>query len=562
MKTTLKHLSSKLRLQGPWSFLGLIVIAMACGAMADDLIEAALTPSDAQAALKVAELEMTTAEIDSLLPALEEYREGYRELRQNPLGNGVSPAMIFDPRPLGFTMPDHSSIVQLAELGEVKLPENQEDLAYYNIPQLARLLRQGDISSVELTAFFIARLREYDQRLFCVISLTEELALEQAARADAELAAGQDRGLLHGIPYGAKDLLATQSYKTTWGAQPYRNQSFDYDAAVIESLEEAGAVLVAKLSLGALAWGDVWYGEMTRNPWDPSTGSSGSSAGSASAVAAGLVPFAIGTETLGSIVSPSTVCGTTGLRPTFGRVSRHGAMALSWTMDKVGPITRSATDAILVLAAIEGRDERDPATIAAPLRYLAGAQDAPLRIGYLAEDFAQDYPFKTQDSLSLEVLRNLGYELIPVELPELPAIRPILEVESAAAFDEMTRSGKDDELVRQVKNAWPNVLRAARFVPAVEYLQANRHRRLLMEEMATLFQDIDLYVHPSWASRSLVITNFTGHPCLVLPNGFQDNGRPTSISFTGDLFEEGELIEIGQAFQAATEWDDLHPELK
>ena len=555
-------MSSKLSIKQPWSIAGLLLLALACGAMADDLIESALSPSDVQAALKVAELEMTAAEIDSLLPTLEEYREGYHELRQSPLDNSVSPALVFDPRPLGFTMPDYSSAIELTAIGRVEMPAQREDLAYYSIPQLAALLRQGDISSVALTEFFIERLRQYDPSLHCVISLTEELALEQAARADAELAAGQDRGMLHGIPYGAKDLLATKQYKTTWGAQPYREQSFDYDAAVIERLEEAGAVLVAKLTLGALAWGDVWFGEMTRNPWDTSTGSSGSSAGSASAVAAGLVPFAIGTETLGSIVSPSTVCGTTGLRPTFGRVSRHGAMALSWTMDKVGPITRSATDAILVLAAIDGRDDRDPATIAAPLRYSQEEHSSPLRVGYLAEDFAQDYPFKAQDNLSLEVLRDLGYELVPVELPELPAISSILEVESAAAFDEMTRSGKDDELVRQVKNAWPNVLRGARFVPAVEYVQANRHRRLLMEEMASLFQDIDLYVHPSWASSSLVITNFTGHPCLVVPNGFQENGRPTSISFTGDLFQEGELIEVGQAFQNATEWDDMHPELE
>ncbi|MEM6878025.1 MAG: amidase [Bacteroidota bacterium] len=527
--------------------------------MANEILDEEITQEEAVAALKVAGLEMSEAEIEMLLPALEEYREAYAGMRETPLDNGVSPTLEFDPRPEGFAMPTEDRFAVRYSSTSSGIASDSSNLAFASVLQLYSWLRSGELSSVELTRYFLNRLRTHNQTLHCVISLTEELALEQAARADAELAAGNDRGFLHGIPYGAKDLLATKQYLTTWGATPYQDQSFDYDATAIEKMEEAGAVLVAKLTLGALAWGDVWYGEMTRNPWDPTTGSSGSSAGSASAVSAGLVPFALGTETLGSIVSPSTVCGVTGLRPTFGRVSRYGAMTLSWTMDKIGPITRSARDAILVLNELNGRDDRDPFSIQAPLNY-DSRDEQPLRIGYVAADFDQAYPFKSQDSLTLLKLEELGYELIPVELPELPPIRSILEVEAAAAFDELTRSGRDDELVRQVTNAWPNVFRTARFVPAVEYVQANRHRRLLMKEMAEVFKAVDLYVHPSWASRSLVITNFTGHPCITIPNGVQENGLPTSITFTGGLFEEGEIVRVAQEYQDASQWDDSQPE--
>ncbi|RME98466.1 MAG: amidase, partial [Bacteroidetes bacterium] len=418
-----------------------------------------VTRDEVAAAAKVAGLSMTSAEIDSLLPAInEELLPAYAELYQAQIPNHTAPAWGFIPYPTGYTPPQGPDRVRIDLPWDTDLPADRHDLAYYSVRELAALLRKGKITSVELTQFFLERLRTYDPQLYCVISLTEERALQAAAQADAELQMGVDRGILHGIPYGAKDLLAVPGYRTSWGAAPYRDQKLDYTATVIEKLDAAGAVLVAKLSLGALAWGDVWYGGMTRNPWNTQTGSSGSSAGSASAVAAGLVPFALGTETLGSIVSPSTVCGTTGLRPTFGRVSRHGAMALSWTMDKIGPITRSAEDALAVLQIIDGPDCLDHTVQDIPLHYESG-QKKKLRIGYDKSAFERERAQQAADQAVLTVLEAQGYELVPIELPAFPAINHILIVEAAAAFDELTRSNRDDELTRQVKNAWPNVFR-------------------------------------------------------------------------------------------------------
>lgn len=539
----------------------IITLSFLLGAFTGPLLLEKITRSQAADAAAVIGLEMTDAEIDSLLPDLESARQDYLSNREIPLPNEVVPSLLFNPLPPGFEIERRQSAVKFSDPKGVKAPKNKEELAFYTVRELAELIQTRQISSVELTQFFLERLKKYDPTLHCVITLTEELALEQARRADAEIAQGRYRGPLHGIPYGAKDLLATSRYKTTWGAMPYKDQSFDYDAAVIEKLDEAGAVLTAKLTLGALAWGDVWYGERTRNPWDPESGSSGSSAGSASAVAAGLLPFAIGTETLGSIVSPSTVCGTTGLRPTFGRVSRYGAMALSWTMDKIGPITRSVEDAAIVFQAIQGKDERDPFTFDAAFNYSDEMEPKFLRIGYVKSDFDRQYPFKSQDSLTLATLKKLGYYLIPIELPEMPELGMILSAEAAAAFDELTRSGQDDQLVRQIRRAWPNTFRAARFIPAVEYIQANRLRTQLIAEMDKIFKQVDIYVHPSWASSSLSITNHTGHPAVVLPNGFR-NGRPTSITFTGSLFGEAELLRFVKAYQDATDFHRQHPELK
>ncbi len=522
-----------------------------------DTIEPAMVRSAGQ----LIGLEMTDQEIDSLLPDLEAAREDYVSNRQQTPGNEVAPVLIFDPLPEGFSLPQTELPSRFRDPGPVSLPADRDELAFFTIPQLAALLRSGQITSEELTQFFLDRIRRFDDTLHCVISLTEERALEQARKADRELAAGLDRGLLHGIPYGAKDLLAAQGYRTTWGAMPYKDQRLDYDATVIQKLEEAGAVLIAKTTLGALAWGDVWYGGKTRNPWAPETGSSGSSAGSASAVAAGLVPFALGTETLGSIVSPSTVCGTTGLRPTFGRVSRHGAMALSWSMDKIGPIARSAEDCAIVLDAIRGGDGKDPSVIEAPFNYDTAFDPTNLRVGYLREAFEGNYPFHDQDSAALETLRQLGVQLIPISLPESPELGIILSAEAAAAFDELTLSGRDDLMVRQMRRAWPNTFRAARFIPAVEYLQANRLRRDLIEDMHAIFQEVDVYVNPSWASSSLSITNYTGHPCVVVPNGFLPDDSPTSITFTGKLFGEAELLRLAGLYQAATPWEEKHPPL-
>ncbi len=537
------------------------LVAFLAGAFSYPYLAPLISPGQVQSAAEIIDLQMTPAEIDSLLPDLEDYRESFQALRDQSIPNDLSPALQFNPMPTGFEVPTGSHQIEFPPI-LVELPKDKTKLAFYTVRQLAELLRTRKISSVELTRFFLERLKKHDPTLHCVITLTEELALTQARQADEEIAAGNYRGVLHGIPYGAKDLLATRNYKTTWGAAPFKDQVLNYDATVIQKLEEAGAVLLAKLSMGALAWGDVWYGGKTRNPWDVSSGSSGSSAGSASAVAAGLLPFAIGTETLGSIVSPSTVCGTTGLRPTFGRVSKHGAMALSWSMDKIGPICRSAEDCAAVFAAIAGPDGKDLSVIKAPIRYTRTlANPKMLKIGYHKSAFDRNYPFKRQDSLALSTLQQLGYELIPIELPDMPDIGLILSVEAAAAFDELTRSGKDDELVRQIRNAWPNVFRAARFVPAVEYIQANRLRSKLKEDMTKVFEEVDLYVHPSWASASLRITNYTGHPCVVVPNGFRSDGKPTSITFTGKLFDEGTILALAAAFQQATDWEDKHPHL-
>ena len=504
-------------------------------------------------------LEMTETEIDSMLPGLEEQRASYASIREKDIPNELAPALQFNPLPQGFKVNTQQEALYFDIPKDISLPDNLEDLAFYSVTQLAALIKSRQISSVELAEFFLLRLEKYDPALHCVITLTKERARAQARQMDEELARGQYRGPLHGIPFGAKDLLATQDYKTTWGAMPYQEQMLAQDAAVIEKLETAGAVLIAKLTLGALAWGDVWYGGKTRNPWDPEQGSSGSSAGSASAVSAGLAPFAIGTETWGSIVSPATVCGVTGLRPTFGRVSRYGAMALSWSMDKIGPICRTAEDCAIVFEAIRGKDERDATTLAAAFNYNQKLDPRKLRVGYLKSDFEGDYRFKKQDSLVLAKLRKMGINPIAIELPQVPDIGFVLSAEAAAAFDELTRSGKDDLLVRQIRNAWPNVFRQSRFIPAVEYIQANRLRSRLIEETHQALREFDVFLSPSWAGDNLLRTNLTGHPCIVLPTGFID-GLPTSITFCGQLFGEAEVLKLAALYQANTDFHRQHPE--
>jgi Asp-tRNA(Asn)/Glu-tRNA(Gln) amidotransferase A subunit family amidase len=440
-------------------------------------------------------------------------------------------------------------------------------MCFWSVADLARAIKSRKVTSLQLTKMYLRRLKKYDPLLKCVITLTEDLALAQAARADREIASGKYRGPLHGIPWGAKDLLAVTGYKTTWGAMPYKDQTIDLDATVVKRLEQAGAVLVAKLTLGALAMGDVWYGGTTRNPWNPEKGSSGSSAGPAAATAAGLVAFSIGTETLGSIVSPSTVCGVTGLRPTFGRVSRHGAMALSWSMDKIGPMCRTAEDCALVFEAIHGPDGKDLSIKhAPPFNWNPGQSIKELKTGYLKTDFQKDRnnkKWKANDQATLDKLRDLGTNLIPIELPDYPveAMRLILDVEAAAAFDELTRSGKDQLLVRQTKYAWPNLFRKARTVPAVEYIQANRIRTLRIKAMGELMSKVDLYVAPSWLGRNLTLTNLTGHPTVVMPNGFDDNDMPTSITLTARLFDETSIITTAKTYQDATDWHKKHPQL-
>jgi Asp-tRNA(Asn)/Glu-tRNA(Gln) amidotransferase A subunit family amidase len=406
---------------------------------------------------------------------------------------------------------------------------------------------------------YMARLRRIDETLHCVITMTEDRAIAQAKALDAELAEGFWRGPLHGIPWGAKDLLATAGARTTWGATPFEDQVINLDAAVVERLDEAGAVLIAKLSLGALAWGDVWFGGMTRNPWNPEQGSSGSSAGPAAASVAGGVAFALGSETWGSIVSPSERCGNSSLRPTFGRVSRHGAMALSWSLDKIGPLCRSVQDAAMVFDAIAGADGRDPSTIhdAGPRR-----ADQPVRRVGFFEDLSENELYKA----FLDQVAALGVELVPISLPDYPvlAMMTILNCEAACAFDDLTRSGRDDELVRQIEMAWPNVFRQAQLVPAVEYLRANRLRHELMQDMAQAIADVDLYVHPSLATSSLTLTNLTGHPTVVAPYGFSEEDgveTPTTVSFTGHLHEDERLLAFAARWQASTDHHLRHPVL-
>ncbi|RAK66685.1 amidase [Hymenobacter edaphi] len=529
---------------------------------------APITIPGLRAAQEVLGLRFTDAQLDSARRDVAENRDSYEALRKLPLPNGLAPVLVFDPVPLRLrnTFVKRRIDDKLPHIGKMVLPASRDDLAYYSVRQLGELLRTRQISSEELTTFFLARLKKYDPKLLCVTTLTEELALRQARQADADLKAGRYKGPLHGVPFGVKDLFSTKGYRTTWGSVPYKEQTLDEDAAVVTRLREAGAVLVAKFTLGELAMGDVWYGGMTRSPWDLTKGSSGSSAGSASAVAAGLVPFAIGTETLGSIVSPSTACGTTGLRPTFGRVSRAGAMALSWSMDKAGPIARSAEDCALVLDALVGRDPRDPATLLArtdEFYYEFNTDLKKLRVGYVKADFDRNYPSKANDQASLEVLRKLGVQLVALELPKLPAsdMTFLLTAEGAAAFDDLTRSGRDALLVKQDRNAWPSLFRASRFVPAVEYLQAQRARRLLIEELDARIKDLDAYVAPSFGGPNLVMTNLTGHPAVVLPNGMRPNGLPSTITFTGQLYEEARLLALAKAFQDATDFDEKHPPL-
>lgn len=497
---------------------------------------------------------------------LAELIEAYRNIRAYDLPNSIPPAIQFNPLPDGFRIPEPDSGNEWEIPENVSKPAWEEDLAFMSIPELASLIRSGEVSCLALTQFYLNRLKKYDPQLHCVVSLTEEYAIERAMKMDTELAEGKDRGILHGIPYGAKDLFSFPGYPTTWGAGAYKEQVIDATAGVITKLEEAGAILVAKTTLGALAMGDVWFADTTRNPWNLDEGSSGSSAGSASATAAGLVPFAIGTETWGSIVSPSTRCGTSGLRPTYGRVTRSGAMALSWSMDKVGAICRSASDCAIVFDVLRGPDPADRTLINAGYTYPGKVDLSELRIGYFKSAFDSDYEVYGFDRGTLKTLRKLGADLIPVELDNVKipvySLSLILEAEAAAAFDELTRSNRDSLLVRQHRYAWPNIFRTARYITAVEYIQANRIRYELIQDYHGKMKDFDVVVTPSFQGGSqLLATNLTGQPVVVVPNGFKENGSPTSISFLGNLFDEGTILAVAAAYQEATQFNKKRPEL-
>ncbi len=579
---------------------------------------AKITPEMITQAAALAGVPVAPEQMSMMMKDLREQRQGYAKIRQLHLPNSVAPAYIFDPLPAGAKVDAARRPMAISKAPAIgTAPANLEDLAFLSVRELAEYVRTKKVSSVALTEMYLRRLKRYDPVLHFVITLTEERAMTKAREADREIAAGKYRGPLHGLPWGAKDLLAVKGYPTTWGAGGFEKQSLHEDATVVKRLDAAGAVLVAKTTLGALAEGDKWFGGRTRNPWNPKQGSSGSSAGSASATAAGCVAFAIGSETLGSISSPSTRCGTTGLRPTFGFVPRTGAMALSWTMDKLGPICRAVEDCAIVLSSIYGPDGQDRATRDAAFNWNAELDWRSLRVGYLNEEFTPSQEQKQQeaeapkdetdeerkkreaderekaaarvrreydrryDHAALEKLQSMGVKLTPLQLPKLPysAMSALLTAEAAAAFDELTMTGRDKLLTEQGPEDWPNQFRVARFYPAVEYIQANRARMLAIEQLSALFQQVDVIVTPS-SGRQLVATNLTGHPAVIVPNGIRGEdapqppatdtgeddsiggpGTPVSLTFLGGHYQDARLCAFARAYQQATGFEKLHPKL-
>jgi Asp-tRNA(Asn)/Glu-tRNA(Gln) amidotransferase A subunit family amidase len=580
--------------------------------------KAKITREMIDAAAALAGVTIAAEQKQAMLDGLNQQREAYDAIHKLHLPNSVPPAYIFDPLPPGAKIstekhePRYSKAPAMATV-----PADLDDLAFASVVELGDLVRRKKVSSTNLTEMYIARIKRYDPMLHFVVTILEDRALANAKDADAEIAAGKYRGPLHGLPWGAKDLLAVKGYPTTWGAGGFEKQSFDDDATVVKRLDAAGAVLVAKTTLGALAMGDKWFGGRTRNPWNPKQGSSGSSAGSASATAAGCVAFAIGSETLGSISSPSTRCGTTGLRTTFGFVPRTGAMALSWTMDKLGPICRAIEDCAIVMQAIYGPDGEDLATRDAAFNWNADLDWTSLRVGYIHKEFEpekertpeeekqsapltddekkkreqrqktmaaararRDYDRK-YDLAALDKLRSMGVNLVPVELPELPysAMTPLLTAEAAAAFDDLTITGRDKLLTEQSDDDWPNLFRVARFYPAVEYIQANRVRTLAIREVSRLFEKFDVIV-ASTNSEQLVVTNLTGHPAVIMPNGVRGDdapvppkvdtgeddsiggpGTPVSITFLGGHYQDAKMCALAKAYQDATGFQKQHPKL-
>jgi Asp-tRNA(Asn)/Glu-tRNA(Gln) amidotransferase A subunit family amidase len=582
---------------------------------------APITPEMIEQALAISGLVFTEDQRKLMVEGLNDTREDIETIRNLNLPNSVAPALVFDPVPGGTVLDTARKPARLGPAPSIASVSvsNEDQVAFASIRQLSELLRTRKLTSLDLTKLYLARLRRYDPRLHFVITYTEDRALKQAAAADAELATNKHRGPLHGIPWGGKDLLAVAGSPTTWGAGGFEDQHFDYDAEVVKRLDTAGAVLIAKLTMGALAQGDLWgndkHGGRTRNPWNPRQGSSGSSAGSASAVSAGCVGFAIGTETLGSISSPSTRCGVTGLRPSFGLVPRTGAMALSWSMDKIGSITRSVEDCAIVLNAIYGPDGHDlsvqPAAFNPDLTldirklrvgYIKSAFDAPKftppkppsqtlagkeldaynqrvaqRKAYFAIE-AYDAQFNTH---ALETLRSMGVSLTPVELPSFPfgSIQPMLEAEAAAAFDNLTRSRRDDLLDGQSPGDWPNTFRTARLYSAVDYINAARARTLALQKMTEMFSAFDVIVTPS-EGEQLVATNLCGQPAVIVPNGLRGDdappalhpedgapnnfggpGTPVSITFLAPLYQDAKAVALAHAYQLKTGFHLLHPKL-
>ncbi|SEK84202.1 Asp-tRNAAsn/Glu-tRNAGln amidotransferase A subunit [Maribacter orientalis] len=536
----------------------IILMTIACSSSKSEF-----SKKDVVRSQKLVGLDFDKKYIDTLYPYLKSNKEGFDSLRKYTLDNDVFPAIQFNPLPLNFTPKPQAGFPDWEIPENVQLPEKEADLAFYTIPQLASLIKNKKISSLKLTEFFIARLKKYNPILQCTITITEQMALDQAKKMDQELADGQYRGILHGIPYGVKDLMAVEGYKTTWGAEPYRDQQIEMTATVVEKLQNAGGVLVAKLVSGSLARGDVWFDGKTKNPWDTEQGATGSSAGSGSATSAGLVPFALGTETLGSITSPSTRNGITGLRPTYGRVSRHGVMSLSWSMDKVGPMARSAEECAIVYSVITGKDPKDGTTTDFPDGFEPKKDFKSLRVAYLKKDIEKDTSLnKPNLEKALETFKKMGITLNEVELPEdvpYSSFDVILRAEAGAFFDDLVRSRNVDKMVEQDQGSRANSLRQARFIPAVEYLQANRHRQVLIEKMEGIMKNYDILISPTFGNRQLIITNLTGHPVISIPTGLDKEKHPTSITLVGNLYDEASILLLAKAFQDNTEFDEMHP---
>jgi Asp-tRNA(Asn)/Glu-tRNA(Gln) amidotransferase A subunit family amidase len=519
----------------------------------------------------VAGVQFSDQQLQAMLNGVNENLKSTRELRKTQLTNGVAPPLYFNPWVPGVPVDRTRKPFRASTPRASARPGNLEEVAFWPVTQLAQLVREKKISSVELTEMYLGRLKRLNPKLLCAVTITEELALKQAHAADQEISAGKYRGPLHGIPYGVKDLCSVKGYPTTWGAAPFRDRVIDEDATVVSRLKDAGAVLIAKLATGELALDDQWFGGQTKNPWDLSMGSQGSSAGPASATAAGLVGFSIGTETGGSIVEPSGICGVTGLRPTFGRVSRHGAMALSWSLDKIGPMCRSVEDCALVLAAIQGRDERDLTTVDVPFNWDATFDIHKLRVGYLKaafDDTRQTAQTNANDAAALAKIRSMGVNLVEVALPEHANldITPIIYAEGNAALRDPVEL-RPAGLVRQDRVTHQNTFL---FYTAAQYLDANRVRMLLMQEMARMMADIDVYLVPfdysdytpnPVGSLNTSANNLTGHPCVVVPHGFNEKGDPTSLTFVGQLYGEAKMLALAKAYQDATEWHLQHPKM-
>ena len=522
-------------------------------------------------AARVAGVDFTEEERREMVATVNKNLANYEKTRAVALPFTVVPPLYFNPVVPGTSRVSPRRSRRRGAPKTVVRPRRLEEVAFWPVTHLAALVESRQVSSLELTELYLERLERHDPRLQCVITLTEDLALDQARRADEEIGAGRYRGSLHGIPWGAKDLIAKKGYKTTGGSEAFRDQVIDMDATVVTRLEEAGAVLVAKLSTGELARGDRWFGGRTRNPWNPEEGSGGSSAGPGSATAAGLVGFSLGTETLGSIVGPSRICGVTGLRPTYGRVSRHGVMPAAWSLDKVGPICRSAEDCALVLGAIAGPDGWDLSLADEPFDWNPSFDVTTLHVGYLADAFEEERTneaaSKENDDRALEDLRSLGIDLVPVSLPphaDMDALMMLL-VEEASTLDELTRSGRDELLIQDREEPEAMLLRAHRLVPGVEYFQMSRVRMRLMEGMARLFEGLDAYVAPlltPTGDRNLRATNATGHPGVAVPTGFNAKGMPTSMHLVGKLYGEAELLALAKAYQARTAHHRSHPKLE